>query len=520
MLAGQDPRVDAIVPMITWNDLARAFLPESTGQGPRRGGLQEAVGRPVLRAGGRRRSRGATLGGLGDGGETIDPAAPAGPERRCSIGDPACGRFAQDVCDAYLDVATTGRRQPGDVALLRRSSPAAVLDKIKAPTLLIQGQADSLFPISEAEANYRGIAANGTPVRVDWFTGGHDGGEGPRSDRDRLRFLTIRWLDYYLLGQGEDPGTGFTYSRVTGFDAETRRITTSGFSTDAYPGLGGVGRRCASRWPARRSASPTRPTATRPRSRRCPARVGELLQLPDRRGARGARPARQLLSPSRCRPTWTRRMRRRCRSGRRRRPARPCSSSSSTTPTPQAGSSLPFGLAAPVRLTGLPPTIEQAQPVTVTLPAIVHRFEAGHRLRLTIADLGPGLRQPGRRRRSTPSACPRRVHRHPAAGHRLAHHEPGGDLAVRARRARRRRRGRDRRVAFVVARLRRRRNAVSVVEEHADTPLVVRGLRKEYADGFVAVAVPSTSRSSAARSSGCSARTAPARRPRCGCCSA
>src|SRR5690606_39513777 len=39
----------------------------------------------------------------------------------------------------------------------------------------------------------------------------------------------------------------------------------------------------------------------------------------------------------------------------------------------------------------------------------------------------------------------------------------------------------------VVARVRRRRNAATVVPEHADTPLVVRGLRKEYADGFVAV---------------------------------
>ena len=38
-----------------------------------------------------------------------------------------------------------------------------------------------------------------------------------------------------------------------------------------------------------------------------------------------------------------------------------------------------------------------------------------------------------------------------------------------------------------MARRRRRRRAVAVVAEHADTPLVVRGLRKEYADGFVAV---------------------------------
>jgi ABC-2 type transport system ATP-binding protein len=33
LLAGTDPRVDAIVPLITWNDLARSFLPESTGGG-------------------------------------------------------------------------------------------------------------------------------------------------------------------------------------------------------------------------------------------------------------------------------------------------------------------------------------------------------------------------------------------------------------------------------------------------------------------------------------------------------
>ena len=141
---------------------------------------------------------------FGSGGSAGEPERPARARRRretrrrrrrtriagaeppstggCSAGrsDPACGRFARDVCAAYLDVATDGPgRAEQTIALLRRSSPAAVLDKIKAPTLLIQGQADSLFPLSEAEANYRGIAATGTPVRVDWFTGGHDGGAGP-----------------------------------------------------------------------------------------------------------------------------------------------------------------------------------------------------------------------------------------------------------------------------------------------------------------------------------------------------
>jgi ABC-2 type transport system ATP-binding protein len=60
-----------------------------------------------------------------------------------------------------------------------------VLDKIKAPTLLIQGEVDTLFPLSEADANAKGIAATGTPVRVAWFTGGHDGGAGPQTDQDR-----------------------------------------------------------------------------------------------------------------------------------------------------------------------------------------------------------------------------------------------------------------------------------------------------------------------------------------------
>src|SRR5262249_30878858 len=52
---------------------------------------------------------------------------------------------------------------------------------------------------------------------------------------------------------------------------------------------------------------------------------------------------------------------------------------------PAGSLTLPDGLVAPVRLTGLPANIAQARPVTVTLPAIVHRFGAGHILRLTVA---------------------------------------------------------------------------------------------------------------------------------------
>ena len=406
MLAGQDSRVDAIVPMITWNDLARAFLPESTGGEPIGGVFKKQWAGLFFGSGGSLDSLiddftdqfgtagGDTAGDPGNGeapGGGIDPALLDDPDIAARLaefmagrGNPACGRFAPEVCAAYLDVATTGRPSQATIDLLRRSSPAPTLSRITAPTLLIQGQADSLFPLTEAEANYRGLAAAGTPVRVDWFTGGHDGGEGPQSDRDRLRFLTITWLDHYLLGIGDEPGTGFTYSRVTGFDAETRRISTSGFRVDAFPDADGA-----------RTASvalfgPPQPVANPPDGN--PAAISTLpggggggfssfltgfaLEVPGQNGTFISAPLPQTLDVV----------------------GTPTVQIRAASPTgeavlfvklydfdPQAGSNLPFGLVAPVRLTGLPADLDQAEPVTVTLPGIVHRFEAGHRLRLTVA---------------------------------------------------------------------------------------------------------------------------------------
>ena len=256
MLAGYDRRLDAIVPQITWNDLARSFLPESTGAAPVDGVFKKQwaglffgsanTGGSSADLGG---AGGATGGGGADaasggaaptavpsgapstGGAPPGSGAPGGgAPGRGGLGglragnDPQCGRFARDICDAYLSIASTGRSTAEEVALLRRSSPSTVLDRITAPTLLIQGEADSLFPLSEADANARGIAAHGTPVRVAWFTGGHDGGTGPQSDIDRLRFLTVQWLDHYLTTPGPRPRTA---SPTRASPASTRAATAS-----------------------------------------------------------------------------------------------------------------------------------------------------------------------------------------------------------------------------------------------------------------------------------------------------
>jgi ABC-2 type transport system ATP-binding protein len=471
MLAGQDRRVDAIVPMITWNDLARSFLPEATGKDPADGvfkkqwaGLFFGSGSGGL-AGSAEVDLGALLGSGGSGGP---PTA---------LGNPQCGRFAADVCAAYLAVATTGQPTPESLALLRRSSPASIADRIKAPTLLIQGTADSLFPLSEGDANARAIAATGTPVRVAWFTGGHDGGTGPGTDRDRVRFLTAQWLGHYLKGSGAAPAASFTFSRITGIDATNRDLVASGYSVTDYPGLAPAGQSVAVNGAPQPIANP--PDGTPAAVSTLPGGLssfigGSVLDIPGQFARFESRPFTSTVDVVGA-PTVTLR---------------------AASPTGEAvlfvklyavgegaAGSLPGGQVAPVRLTGLPRSISQATPVTVTLPAIVHRFEVGHRLAIVVATSDQAYATPAAPAvyqvavdgavtlptvDATPIPSPAVVWRYVLAG-LVAVILVG--LAV----------------VLVIARVRARRRRTAVDEEHADTPLVVRGLRKEYGDGFVAV---------------------------------
>ncbi|GIJ51606.1 ABC transporter ATP-binding protein [Virgisporangium aliadipatigenens] len=471
LLAGVDQRVDAIVPMITWNDLANAFLPEATGRGPENGvfkrqwaGLFFGSGSAALGAGG---DLSALLGGGGPGPESgADPQA-----------NPQCGRFAADVCAAYLDVATTGKASPETIALLRRSSPASVAGTIKAPTLLIQGEADSLFPLSEGDANARAIAANGTPVRVAWFTGGHDGGEGPGSDQDRLKFLTAQWLDHYLKKNGDAPSRDFVYSRTTGLDATNRDLVASGYSVKDYPGVAGRSS-TAVEVQGRPTAVANPPSGTPGALSTLPGGLssfvgGAGLDVPGQFARYVSAPFESTVDVV----------------------GAPTVKVRAASPTGEAvlfvklyaignggTSSLPGGQVAPIRLTGLPATLDQATPVTVTLPAIVHQFERGHRLAIALSTSDQAFASPVQPAVyqvavEGPVTLPSVAGTPIADPNLIWWYLLGGLLAAILLGLV---------IAIVVARLRGRRRDRSVNAEHADTPLVVRGLRKEYAD-FVAV---------------------------------
>ena len=217
--AAYDDRIDAIAPQITWNSLTSALFPSQTGEvdaqtvgrhprGRRHRRLQAAVVRPVLRRRLVAHRRPARRPRRRRGG-----AAPDAPRagHRPSL-DPAavqqaltCGRFRADICAAYQTAAATGTLTPEIAAVLDRSSPAGVLDRIDAPTLLIQGTQDSLFGLGQADANARGIAANGTPVKVVWYAGGHDAAASDRVAAD-LRDQVAGWFDFHLRGRGRGPG--------------------------------------------------------------------------------------------------------------------------------------------------------------------------------------------------------------------------------------------------------------------------------------------------------------------------
>ena len=151
LAAGLDPRVDAIVPAFTWNSLSQALFPQyRVGAGQQ----SPADVTPVGHAG-RLQAAWASLlfRGAGAGRPRRRQRQPGlrPVHRRALLGLPRGGR-------------DRGDRIRRLIKLLDESGPAELLAKITAPTLIIQGEDDTLFPLDQADANLRGLPAD-TPAR-------------------------------------------------------------------------------------------------------------------------------------------------------------------------------------------------------------------------------------------------------------------------------------------------------------------------------------------------------------------
>ena len=227
LAAGLDPRVDAIAPAFTWNRLSHALFPQYAVTAPP-ASLAEVRSVPQT---GVFKQRWASLFFLGAGGRSSssadqDQAAGGGSS-------PAvCGRFTAELCRGYLRTAESGRPDPSLITLLNRSNPDRLLSAITAPTLLIQGEDDTLFPLDHADANLRGLPKT-TPAAMAWVDGGHD----TEIDLDSLLPDMQAWFGRYLKKDGSAPDTSFRVAVPrTSLVARDRDEEPQVLATASYPG--------------------------------------------------------------------------------------------------------------------------------------------------------------------------------------------------------------------------------------------------------------------------------------------
>jgi ABC-2 type transport system ATP-binding protein len=261
-----------------------------------------------------------------------------------------------------------------------------VLDRIHAPTLLLQGTQDSLFGLGQADANARGIARSGTPVKVVWYAGGHDASPSDTVTA-QLRDQVAGWFDWYLRHTGPNPGTGFVFPAPVGVSGTQVVQGNANGRTEVaatYPGL--VGEPAVRRDVAPVSG-PTQPVVApaggTPAAISSVPGLGQLggalagaTDIPGQFAAFAGRPLTRAVDVV----------------------GAPVVDLAVSSPTgtatlfaklydvaPGGGATLPSALVAPLALSGLSKDPTSPTHVQVTLPAIDHRFEAGHSLRLVVS---------------------------------------------------------------------------------------------------------------------------------------
>ncbi|MHA6799172.1 alpha/beta fold hydrolase [Bounagaea algeriensis] len=231
-LAGSDPRIDALAPVMAYNDLEEALLPNRASAVPLDRSTP-AADSDTTTPGVFKQAWAGLLFTAGTG-PAPQPSAdgssgPAGQRSKLT-----CGRLSPAVCRAYTRIARTGEADPAARALLERVSPKRFTGRIHAPTLLVQGEQDTLFGLDQADANARQIARAGGDVRMLWYAGGHDGDAPDAEVRGRI----ADWFAERLGGvpPPEEPVPAFRYD-VTGRPERDGERAERTVLAPEYPGL-------------------------------------------------------------------------------------------------------------------------------------------------------------------------------------------------------------------------------------------------------------------------------------------
>lgn len=151
--AATDCRVDVITPTIAWNSLATSLYPAETFKAGWAGILM-----------------------MVSGSSNLDP----------------------HISAANDDATATGVLSQADRSWFVDRGPDNLLSDIHIPTLIVQGTVDNLFPLSEGVRNYQALSANGIPLAMTWFCGGHGVCNDPADPDTYVTDATMNWLARWL----------------------------------------------------------------------------------------------------------------------------------------------------------------------------------------------------------------------------------------------------------------------------------------------------------------------------------
>ena len=217
-----DPRLEAIVPTISWNSLNESLYPDDIFKTA----WANTLGLSLLTTG---------------------------------------ARINGEIYPALITGNVFGWIRETAQSVLGSSGPTALLNQLQAPTLLVQGTVDALFPLAESIENAQTILANpyGIPVKMIWFCGGHgvclDQTQEQLTEQATTIFTYNKlWLNKYVSGLPipdaaiptfqwwDQTGTRYTsdlYPFSDGFNTSTPlEGTSTGGTLGILPfGIGGSG---------------------------------------------------------------------------------------------------------------------------------------------------------------------------------------------------------------------------------------------------------------------------------------
>ena len=231
-------RLDAIIPLITWNDLSYSLAPENSAlpQNTARSGSVTSGRTGVFKY---QWAALFTTVGIVNGAQDIpSPEDPVAWQQFVTDG---CVNFDPPVCQALAEVGAQGYPSEASIRFLRSNSVASYMRQVRVPTLLGQGQADTLFNLQESIATYTSLKRQGTPVAMVWQSWGHSDSSPQPGELDMRHpenslqgRQALAWFDFYVRGTGTRPPLNFSYYRDWVYEAtgDIRRAYTT---APSYP---------------------------------------------------------------------------------------------------------------------------------------------------------------------------------------------------------------------------------------------------------------------------------------------